>query len=276
MVNKVDVCINVYGKPWQTLCTLKTLMLHSGEHIDKIYFIEEKNQPYDDSVSWVVNYFDNIIKYQPEKYVFIKTNVDKNNFHDVLNIRYQYGIEYTDKNFIFITHNDVLYTADIIGDMLNKIGDSIGIGEIGQCWNCPANIDKMCGYGKFNDWNPIKSDVQKLELPYIRTYEHMINKETIKPMPECRLNEWACLLNVNLVKSDTTYFFGQYGGIDLGSIWFHDMYNKGYTFVDYRDNYIHGYWANNAGYPTQLNHSSYIEAENKAKDYYDTILSKTN
>jgi hypothetical protein len=24
-MEKVDVCINVFGKPWQTLCTLKTL-----------------------------------------------------------------------------------------------------------------------------------------------------------------------------------------------------------------------------------------------------------
>ena len=31
MNNKVDVCINVYGKPWQTLCTLKSLMKHSGD-----------------------------------------------------------------------------------------------------------------------------------------------------------------------------------------------------------------------------------------------------
>ena len=41
----VDVAINVYGKPYQTLATLKTLMLHSGKHIDKIYFIQESKQP---------------------------------------------------------------------------------------------------------------------------------------------------------------------------------------------------------------------------------------
>lgn len=40
--DKVDVIINVYGKPWQTLCTLKSLMKYSGKYIDKIYFIEEK------------------------------------------------------------------------------------------------------------------------------------------------------------------------------------------------------------------------------------------
>jgi len=63
LAEKVDVIINVYGKPWQTLCTLKSLMLHSGEHIDKIYFIEEREQPYGDNVKWVLNEFDNIIHY---------------------------------------------------------------------------------------------------------------------------------------------------------------------------------------------------------------------
>lgn len=35
--NKIDVCINAYGKPWQTLCTLKSLMKHSSEHISLKY-----------------------------------------------------------------------------------------------------------------------------------------------------------------------------------------------------------------------------------------------
>ena len=33
-MKKVDVIVHAYGKPWQTLCTLKSLMSHSGEHID--------------------------------------------------------------------------------------------------------------------------------------------------------------------------------------------------------------------------------------------------
>ena len=45
----VDVAINVCGKPFQTLTALKTLMFHSGTHIDNIYYIQENfNHPYDD------------------------------------------------------------------------------------------------------------------------------------------------------------------------------------------------------------------------------------
>jgi hypothetical protein len=34
----VDVARQVYGKTYQTLVALKTLMLHSGKYIDRIYF----------------------------------------------------------------------------------------------------------------------------------------------------------------------------------------------------------------------------------------------
>ena len=53
----VDVCINVYGKPWQTLCTLKSLMQHSGHHIDKIYLIKEHRQPYHEKIDFIFKFF---------------------------------------------------------------------------------------------------------------------------------------------------------------------------------------------------------------------------
>ena len=45
MGEKIDIIVNVYGKPWQTLCSLKSLLKYSGEHIDKIYFINERENP---------------------------------------------------------------------------------------------------------------------------------------------------------------------------------------------------------------------------------------
>ena len=56
-MKNVDVIINVYGKPWQTICTLKTLMKYSGHHIDKIFLIKEKEQPYNENIDWVFSYF---------------------------------------------------------------------------------------------------------------------------------------------------------------------------------------------------------------------------
>jgi len=276
-MNKIDVCINIYGKPWQTLCTLKSLMKHSGYIIDKIYAIVEKSQPYNENVDWIFEHFDNVIKYTPSQYIFFKTSVDNNSEEDRLSVRHQYGFEKSDKKYIFITHNDVLYTEDIIGNMLQEIGDSIGIGEIGQCWNCPAKEANLCSGEKFYEWNPTYDEVISLKLPHIRTNINNIDKINPKPLPECRLNEWACLINKELSNRETypngdTPFFGVLG-MDSGIPWFKSLHLKGYTFKDYRKSFIHTYWANNAGgYVVQLNESLYIKSEEVAKEYYENFL----
>jgi len=162
---KIDVIINVYGKPWQTICTLKSLLKHSGKHIDKIFVIKEKNQPHNEKIEWVFDYFDNLVVYEPNKYNFVTKEINLQDQNERYSVRYQYGFENSDKKYIFVTHNDVLYKNDVIGEMLELIGDSVGIGEIGQCWNCPANSANLCSGEKFNEWNPSHEDIKKLNLP---------------------------------------------------------------------------------------------------------------
>jgi hypothetical protein len=100
-MKKVDVLIPIYGKPWQTLCTLKSLMSHSGEHIDKIFFIKEPTHPFNDNVDWVTDYFDNLLIYERET-SFIYKLKDIHNQNDRLKLFAQYGFEHSDKEFIFI------------------------------------------------------------------------------------------------------------------------------------------------------------------------------
>jgi hypothetical protein len=270
---KVDVIINVYGKPWQTLCTLKSLLKHSGEHIDKIYLIKEKQQPYNENIDWIFEYFDNLIVFEPNQYTFTTHYLDYNDESQRFKVRYQYGIEHSDKKYVFITHNDVLYTGDIIGNMLNKINDYIGVGEIGQCWNCPAKKMNLCSGEKFYEWNPTYDDILKFNLPHVRTHLSHINKDNPKPLPECRLNEWACLIDRELTMKEckpngTTFLFGQYG-IDLGDLWFRDLHLKGYKFLDYRENFTHMFWSTTSGYQTQKNPSIYQLSETNAKKYFE-------
>jgi hypothetical protein len=273
-MEKVDVIINVYGKPWQTLCTLKTLIKHSGNHIDKIFLIKENEQPYNEDISWIFDYFNNIVVYTPKKYNFIKRNVNLIDNDDRYGVRYQYGIENSDKKYVFITHNDVLYTGDIIGEMLNLIGDSVGVGEIGQCWNCPAKKMNLCSGDKFYEWNPTYNDVLSLPLPHVRTSLQNIDRINPKPMPECRLNEWSCLINREINNKETypnsnTPLFGMYG-IDMGDLWFRSLHLKGYNFIDYRKNFIHSYWSTiTSGYQTQLKKELYDKSEENAKKYYE-------
>lgn len=283
LTEKVDVIINVYGKPWQTLCTLKSLTLHSGKHIDKIYFIEEREQPYDDNVKWVLNEFDNVVHYTPSAYSFLPR---MGNMGDLTNpdnrycFRYQYGIENSDKKHVFILHNDILFTGDIIGEMLSEIGDNIGIGEIGMCHNCPCSTAGVCNGEKFNDYNPKAKDIDFYinKFPPTRgaQFTNAVNWEKLMPLPECRLNEFACLINREICIKENTpngklTFFGDYTTLDLATSWFREFYLKGYKFKHYNiyKTSYHGYFADEAGYPTQLSQEKYIESEIKAKKYYE-------
>lgn len=280
---KVDVIINVYGKPWQTLCTLKSLMLHSGEHIDKIYFIEEKQQPYDENIKWVLNEFENIIHYIPNKYEFLprmNTMGDLNDQNNRYNFRYQYGIENSDKKYVFITHNDMLYNGDIISEMLSEINDNVGMGLIGQCHNCSCKSAGVCDSEKFNDFKPLSKDIDFYIKKYPPTrgnqFISTVDWNNLMPLPECRLNEFACLINREVLINESypnsdSAFFGDYTTLDLATSWFRDLYLKGYKFKNYDINKtsIHGYFANNSGYQTQLDYTKYYQSEINAKQYYD-------
>ncbi len=285
-MEKVDVIVNVYGKPWQTLCSLKSLIKHSGEHIDKIYFIEERQQPYNDDVKWVLNEFDNVIHYIPNSYNFLPrmaTGGDLSIKENRYGFRYQFGIENSDKKHVFIMHNDILFTGDIIGKMLVEIGNSAGIGSIAQCWNCPAKSAGVCNGEKFNDFNPTYEQVIDLcrKFPPARGNQFVstINRLRPMPLPECRVNEFACLINREISIKESfpngdSAFFGDYTTLDLATSWFRDLYLKGHKFKNYdiSETSNHGYFANNAGYPTQLDQQKYIESEINAKNYYEEKL----
>ena len=276
MNEKVDIIINVYGKPWQTLSTLKSLMQHSGNHIDKIYFIEESEQPYNDNVDWIKEYFNNLIVYKPIKYSFWTSNIDNYSDKDSrYTIRYQYGIENSDKKHVLITHNDVLYEEDIVKLFLDLVEDNVvGIGEVGICWNCPAFNNKLCNWNKFQDYNPTYEEALKL-IPFNDRFDKLLNKNQPMPMPSCRLNEWTSFINRDIVMKEcqpngVSSPFGLYNNIDLGLSWFRDMWLKGYKFKHNRKGYTHTYWSNNRtpGYNVQIKEDLYKETELAAKKYF--------
>lgn len=301
----VDVIINVYGKPWQTLCTLKSLMKYSNSHIDKIFFIEENSQPYNEDVKQILKYFDNIIHFSPIKYLFMPTtkNIgDQTKKENRFISRYQYGIESSDKKYVFITHNDVLYTDDIIGDMLSKIDNSAGIGLIGQCWNCPFFMGNKCDGNRIENLNPTYEEVVNICKQYKPArYTHFLNltnKKKPMPLPECRLNEFACIINREITMKECfpngdSRLFGLYDILDLGDAWFRDLVLKGYKFKNYDINKkcVHGYYSPIdseirtyekiivqevyteskffvSGYPTQLDMFKYKKSEEIAKNYF--------
>src|SRR6187402_95695 len=160
----VDVIIQVYGKPWQTICTIESLMIHSKKWIDKIYLLEEAKHPFGDNIDLVFGHSYPIIHKKLEKFVNIYGTKSKD--VPVENVRHQWGIEQSNKKYVFIMHNDVLFTEDIIGNMLQDVEGYVGVGQIGQCWNCPLNHIGKCSGERFYDVNITLDDINSLKLPY--------------------------------------------------------------------------------------------------------------
>ena len=143
----VDVAINYYGKPYHTMVALGSLLAHSGHVIDRIYLIKERQQPagaqiIDDLLAqqdWRVETFTpayylgwqrsrgarvllNRLLFGPRKESFRRS------------YRYQYALEKTDKRWLFLTHNDVLFQGDVLTPLIEiaegsghaGVGDKIG------------------------------------------------------------------------------------------------------------------------------------------------------
>lgn len=280
MTEKVDVIINVFGKPFQTICSLKSLIKHCSLHIDKIYYIIENNNLFNDSVSWVSNHFNNIE-------VFTKKHNSSSEYPDIninktkeerFGVHYQYGIEKSNKKYVFIMHNDVLFKGDIIGDMLSQIGSTAGIGLIGQCWNCPAYYAKLCDRDTYEQYNPTYEEAIKVLNEChdkCRTTNDKIDKIKPMPFPECRVNEFACVINREITMRECypngdTPLFGIGGYTDIACGWFKSLMHKGYKFKNYYIPNIcdHGYWSNTCGQDSQINIDKYIQSEKVAKEYY--------
>lgn len=290
--DKIDVCINVFGKPYETITTINSLLEHSGSHIDKIYYIEEANQLPDYNFDLIQSHVDyELIRFIPkyyEFYILANEQLARDDEDYRMSIRYQYGFSTTDKKFLFITHNDVLYTGDIIGEMIKSIGDNVAIGELGQCWNCPMKSENLCDGNRLNDnydKQPLSYDkAMEITNRYanegyqrVSVWKHLVHKTKPFPMPECRVNEWSALVNVEIHNKETfpkgdIIPFGAYLDIDTSTKFFRDMMHKGYKFANFpvKEYSVHGYFIGEnggPGHPSMFNKDRYEKTENLAKEY---------
>lgn len=272
MRGRVDCIINVFGKPCQTALTLFSLLKHSGRHIDKIYFIEEKGDTNKGEGATQVGDMDFIVRmgnndallgklvemgkleyFNPPHWLWMEP-VKREWLADEsyrLSQRYQYGWERSDKDFVFITHNDCIYRGDIVGALLGGIGDNIAAGHVGQCWNCPASWSGKCNSDKYWDYRPPLEELKRLyhnieppaglrKRPYHLPEFHEQFQKNPWPLPECRVNEWCALINLKEARGITSplgpavpfgaHEVGTYdkakGGVwilDTAVQWFRDM-----------------------------------------------------
>lgn len=266
MSNKIDILINVFGKPYQTALAILSLLKHSGENIDKIYFhqepatseFERKNS------SSLINYLnDKVVVYSIPSWISNDTTDEKRlNIDDNyrLSMRYQYGFENTDKKFVLLIHNDIEVVHDVVGNMLKEIGEATAIGEIGQCWWCPAGQAGLCSSERYTEFKPAYSQLTyiyntNMDYENRRAYNLGLREEFRHnpwPLPECRVNEWCMLVNIEKSRPDTlpvgkaapigAYFssgckIGETWeddvNLDIGVQWFRDLNHIGHTFKDF-------------------------------------------
>ena len=250
-MNKVDVCVIYYGKPYQTIISILTLLKFSRQHINKIYITVEKKQPYDKfgDVYKVIKAIKPIIEidvYYPKTFYelgFLDYDRTKRDSDYRYQIPYQYALENATEDFLFIMHNDMVFHKDMIGDMLPDFADPqmTGTGSIGQCWSCPGFSARLCHGSKFQEYVPTQAEAIALHKEYNTPRKEkdieVLETGRVHPMPECRLNEYACMIRLSTYRSTTlpkgnnVCFGGNWGfTADLGTGWFHQMVNQGFKF----------------------------------------------
>jgi hypothetical protein len=283
MTAQVDVAVSVYGKPYQTAVTIASLLEHSGQHIDKIYFQEEREQPHGDAVSYIPACFNerNVIHYRPKLHLGW-WRLDEIRFAQEdyrLSVRYQLAWEQSKNQYLFIMHNDCLFTSDVIGGMLARLHDQeySGVGIIGQCWNCPAFFGKVCDGNRYLEYKPSYSEALDLieKFPSPRTLPSMIDPASPMPLPECRLSEFGCLVNLKKVKYLTipegdVVPFSTFTN-DTGTAWFRQMALRGHKFLNWHEGFKHGVFSEqSSGHSAILDEQIYVSSEVRAKEYLKT------
>ncbi len=255
MLNKVDVAIQSFKKPESLIYSLLTLHQQSKDLVDTVWINDDQSPPEilkaykSDALlkalhPWKINVRRNnhrmgwwlsfVKGYKPTyltyRYMFFRMlwNFYKNKsiFVDREDLRYQWAIENTDKEYLFIMHDDISFNGDIIALYLNAIKNLPNpgiVGDLGQCWRCAyqavgCNPEKICaGYRPSQQWPNTKLDKNDHKWA-------------------CRINEWSALLKVTAAKQIAQkhkVFFGNYDDrADLSAFWFSKLVEEGMTFID--------------------------------------------
>ena len=191
-------------------------------------------------------------------------------------MRYQWAIENTEKEFLFVMHDDIQFKSNIIERYLESITKDSRmaiVGDLGQCWRCafasqgctPQKI--ISGYRPSKNW-PNTSDGLK---------SHKW---------ACRINEWSALIRVSAAKNITNsegVYFGNYDcDGDIAAYWFSMVIDHGYLFNDplpskeERNNYYshwengitgHSAWVNQGSGKNPYTPEIYINLLNKEFSY---------
>lgn len=167
-MEKIDVAVQNYNKKESLMYTLLTLKKYCGQHIENIYINDDCSS--DESEVFFKNPY--ILRALQPWNIYFRVNEKKAGLcfytakmlrkpHNLFNyitdvvrgcrptivqrddVRYQYALDKTNKNYLFIIHDDIEFRADVVDIYLKNIQRNMAIiGDLGQCWRCP--IKDVC------------------------------------------------------------------------------------------------------------------------------------
>lgn len=254
----VDVALHIFGKPYQTALCLASLARHMGDRIRTIFYVMEPSRPKYDTlgVESLVDLVPRMRCGMVPEWLAVKP-LDAGRLREDAyrhSLRYQYAWESSDADCLFTLHNDMEFRGDVITPMLAALPGHVAVGPVGQCWNCPAaraDIVKACGVNgglpcrpaAYGDFRCSAADLQALYRKARasgmrlrvagRTQFGPEYERRPWPLPECRVNEWCCLVDLRMAREATVPQgsgrpFGCYLPYqDLGVAWFRDMHHRG-------------------------------------------------
>ena len=303
---KVDVAVQSYKKPESLVYTLLSLKKRCGDIIDTVYINDDcsgneierfydkklKEAMYPIKIKFRINnkasgYTLTLLTKEMWKKKSVKEKVQLimqmfinrvRFFKTSDDVRYQWAINSTDKKYIFLMHDDIKFFDNVVKlytDVISSNENIAIVGDLGgnfrQCPYAPCDGTK-CSPKKIIEG---KYPCEKYPVMGYKTFFHKILGRAIRT---CRINEWCCMLNVDVaekLKDNYGIYFGNYeGGGDVGTYWFEKIIKLGYDFTDplptvlEREKYYKHPWQGHEG------HQVWVSYDGKGKKKYDSDMIK--
>lgn len=298
-MEKTDVALNIFAKPYQTALAILSLLRVSAEHIGTIWLqFEPAGSRYDTESPYLIAkylleelHFPCVI-FQPEIW-FDCAVADQTRLHEEayrMGLRFEYALEHCQSRLLFLMHNDILLHKDLLGALIQNLGQAFAIGPLGQCWNCPAKDGELTtSIVNHEPCNPDDYSNFQLSLEeLISLYQAADAKKSLRrsytdglktnfatqpwPLPECRINEWACLIDLERTRPLTIPFgkalpigaYSQCGRntLDIGVTWFRAMHQHGLVAKNFATEGWLTHWVG-TGHKSQIR---YTQGEDRAKN----------
>ncbi|QWD25383.1 hypothetical protein G6686_01675 [Polynucleobacter paneuropaeus] len=252
---KIDVAVQSYKKPESLIYSLLSLHRYCRDYIDEVWINDDCSggdvldayRALEGSGAlhpWRIRIRENTVRmgwwisfvkgYNP-KYLSLWFKIKRMIWNFYKNrsiyvaqedIRYQWAIANTNKEYLFVMHDDIEFKGDILSLYLRAISSDVNVaivGDLGQCWRCEFQS---------SDCSPSKILAGDFPAPIWPSTKVLPNSHAWA----CRINEWSALIRVNVARELTSsehIFFGNYDDNgDVSAFWFSRLIASGYGFDD--------------------------------------------